>query len=135
MAYARISSWLAVAAGFFLLVLPRLIPICTGLTAAGSPMRCHYTYQAEFLLTLIAIILAGALLVLKTAEARMMTGFTLALVAIVLALLPEAWVSGICANGACQKTAFFTAAGAGLLAFAGAFIAWLNYRQYREENR
>lgn len=132
MRYDKILGWIAVVTGFFLLVLPRVIPICTGLTAAGSPMRCHYTYQAEFLLTLIAVILAGALFVLKTAEARMMTGFTLALVAIVLALLPEPWVSGICANGGCQKTAFFTAVGAGLLAITGAVIAWLNYRQYRE---
>ncbi|WP_371371117.1 DUF4418 family protein [Sporomusa aerivorans] len=131
MKYDKILGWIAVAIGFFLLVLPRAIPICTGLTAAGGPMRCHYTYQAEFLLTLVAIILAWASLVLKTAEARMMTGFTLALLAIVLALLPEPWISGICANGACKKTAFFTAVGASLLTITGAIIAWINYRQYR----
>nr|WP_092070941.1 DUF4418 family protein [Dendrosporobacter quercicolus]NSL48425.1 DUF4418 family protein [Dendrosporobacter quercicolus DSM 1736]SDM16437.1 protein of unknown function [Dendrosporobacter quercicolus] len=134
MKYHKIISWVAVITGFFLLILPRFIPICTGLTASGAPMRCHYTYQAEFLLTLIAIILAGALLVLKTAEARMMTGFTLALTAVVLALLPEPWVSGICANGGCGKTAFFTLAGTVFLAVSGAVIVWLNYRRYREED-
>jgi len=131
--YDKLLAWLVLLGSLFLLALPRLIPTCTGVAANGSPMLCHYTYQAEFLVALVATILAGALFALKTSEARLLAGFTLALLAVVLAVLPAAWASGICANGACGKTAFFTVAGAGVVALAAAVLAWINYRRCRED--
>jgi len=66
MNYYKILSWLALFTSIVLLILPRIIPICTGHTHDGGPMECHYAYQAEFIITLLAIILSASLLVLRT---------------------------------------------------------------------
>lgn len=122
----KIIAWTAVTLCIFLIVLPRIVPVCTGLDAAGNPMKCHYTYQAEFLVTLLALILAGSLFVLRTPEARMLAGALLFLLGIIILVLPQPWASGICFRGmACEKTKFFTVAGGILLSLTGAIIAWL----------
>ncbi len=123
----KIFSWGAVIISIWLLILPRIIPICNGLSKSGSPMNCHYAYQAEFIVMLLAVILASALLVLRTAEARLLTGFIIILLAIIIIVLPEPWAIGICEDGACQKTTFFATISASLLALAGAGIVWLTW--------
>jgi hypothetical protein len=119
-------AWSAILISLVLLVLPRGIPICTGLAGAGSPMRCHYAYQAEFLVTLLVLILAVSLLVSRTTEAQALSGFVILLAGIIIVILPLPWVIGICTHGgACLKTAFFTTIGGSLLSLAGAAIIWL----------
>lgn len=130
----KIAAWVAVIISLVLLILPRVVPICPGLGGDGSPMRCHYAYQAEFIVTLLAVILAGSLLVVRTAEARLLNGFVVCLLGAGIIVLLQPWAVGICPHGgACHKTAFFTTIGGGLLALAGAFIAWLSYKKQREE--
>lgn len=119
-------AWSAIIISLVLLILPRVIPICTGLVGAGSPMRCHYAYQAEFLVTLLALILAVSLLVLRTNEAQALSGFVILLLGIVIVILPLPWVIGICSHGgACLKTAFFTTIGGSLFSLTGARIICL----------
>jgi hypothetical protein len=126
-------AWIALGISFALIILPRLVPICTGLAAGGNPMRCHYAYQAEFLVTLLALLIAGSLFVLRTAEAKLFTGFVLLLLGIIIAVLPQPWAIGTCFRGmACGKTSLFTVAGGGLLTLTGAIIVWLNYQKYRD---
>lgn len=123
----KLISWSAVIISVVLLILPRLIPICNGLMKNGNPMTCHYTYQAEFIITLLAVILAGSLLVLRTAEARVLAGFIILLLGISIIVLPQSWAIGICEDGACGKTTFFATIGAILLALAGAGAVWLSW--------
>lgn len=125
-------AWIALVISLALVVLPRIVPVCTGIAANGNPMRCHYAYQAEFLVVLLAVILSGSLFFLHTSEARLLTGFVLIMLGIIIVVLPQPWAIGICFRGmSCEKTTFFTVAGGGLLALTGAIIAWLNYKKYR----
>jgi hypothetical protein len=124
----KLFSWSAFLASVVLLILPRLIPICNGLMKNGGPMSCHYTYQAEFIFALLAVILSSALFVLITEEARALTGLILLPIGIIIIILPQQWVSGICQAGGCMKTAFFSNIGGGWLALSGAGIVWLTGR-------
>lgn len=127
-------SWSAILLSAILLVLPRVIPICNGVSAEGNPMQCHYAYQAEFLISLLALIVAAALLVLKTAEARTLSGFILLLLGVIVAILPQPWAIGICVHGgACSKTAFFSTIIGSLLGLTGALLVWLTRRQNEQE--
>lgn len=127
-------SWSAILLSAILLVLPRIIPICNGVSAEGNPMQCHYAYQAEFLISLPALIVAAALLVLKTAEARTLSGFILFMLGIIIAVLPQPWAVGICVHGgACSKTAFFSTIIGSLLGLTGALLVWLVRRQNERE--
>lgn len=121
----KLLSWSALLAALVLLVLPRVIPICNAFMKNGKPMSCHYTYQAEFIFALLAVILAGALFVLLTDEARLLTGFILLLLGIVVVVLPQPWALGICQAGGCMKTAYFSNIFGGWLALSGAGVVWL----------
>lgn len=122
----RLFSWSAVVAAIVLVILPRVIPVCNAYMKNGKPMSCHYTYQTEFLVALLALILAGALFVLVTEEARLLTGFILLLLGIIVVVLPQPWALGICEAGGCLKTAFFSQIVGGWLALSGAGIVWLS---------
>lgn len=129
---AGISLFISVA----ILVLPRIIPICTGLSDNGDAMRCHYAYQAEFLIALLAVIFSSGLLVLKTAEARLLTGLIIFLLGVITAIIPQQWAIGICNHAAaCHKTTFFVSIGGGVLAITGALITIFGYQQLRQEER
>ncbi len=119
----KVLSWGAIIISIFLLVLPRLIPICDGIMD-GHPMTCHYTYQAEFVITLLVVIISASLLVLHSNEARILAGFLIVLLGISIIVLPQSWAIGICENGACGKTTFFATIAATLLAVIGAGIIW-----------
>lgn len=119
----KLLSWGAIIISIFLLILPRLLPICDGIMN-GHPMTCHYTYQAEFVITLLAVIISASLLVLHSSEARLLTGFLIVLLGISIIVLPQSWAIGICENGACGKTTFFATIAATLLAVIGAGIIW-----------
>ncbi len=130
----KIGSWFALIISIILLILPRILPICTGLADGTEPMQCHYAYQAEFIITLLAVILSGSLLVLRTAEARLLAGFVVFLLGIIVIVIPQPWAIGICPHlsSPCHKTTFFEIIGGGLLALAGAFIVFLNYKPQKE---
>jgi hypothetical protein len=133
MAQSNVIAGAAVAISAVLLVLPGIFPICTGLGAGGKPMVCHYTFQAEFIIGLLALIVSGSLFVLRTAEARQWSGFLLILLGISVLVLPQAWAIGLCphASGACHKTAFFINIGGSLLALTGGWAAWQAYKQQK----
>lgn len=129
-------SWSAVLLSAVLLLLPRVIPICNGVSAGGNPMQCHFAYQAEFLISLLALIISAALLVLKTVEARTLSGFIIFLLGVIIALLPQSWVIGICEHGgACIKTAFFSTIIGSLLGLVGALLVWFTRRQQVDEGQ
>lgn len=119
----KLLSWGAIKISIFLLILPRLIPICDGIMD-GHPMTCHYTYQAEFVITLLVVIISASLLVLHSSEARLLAGFLIVLLGISIIVLPQSWAIGICENGACGKTTFFATIAATLLVVTGAGIVW-----------
>jgi len=121
----KILSWIALIISIVLLILPRIIPICDGHTHDGGPMQCHYAYQAEFIITLLAVILSASLLVLRTAEARILASFIIVLLGITVIVLPQPWAIGICENGACAKTTFFAIIGGSILTITGLLIAFL----------
>ena len=129
----KIVSWIALFISISLLLLPKYVPICTGHTGDGNPMQCHYTYQAEFIITLLAIILSASLLVLRTTEARLLTSFVVFLLGIIVIILPQPWVIGICENGACLKTTFFTTIGGSILAITGLVLLLLTHKTQSEE--
>ena len=133
MNYHKILSWTALITSLFLVILPKYVAICTGYTAGGNPMQCHYTYQAEFLITLLAIILSASLLVLRTAEAKLLASFVIFLLGIIVIVLPEPWVIGICKNGACLKTTFFARIGGSILVISGLLLTLLNRKRQAEE--
>ncbi|WP_378953663.1 DUF4418 family protein [Pelosinus sp. sgz500959] len=122
MNYYKILSWIALMISVLLLILPKYIPICVGHTNDGHPMLCHYAYQAEFIITLLAVILSSSLLVLHTVEARSLASFIIFLLGIIVIILPQSWAIGICENGACLKTTFFVTIGGSILALIGLFI-------------
>lgn len=134
MSHYRTLSWSALFISLVLLLLPRIVPICTGLASNTQPMLCHYTYQAEFLITVLAVILSGSLLVLSGTEARLVNSLVIFLLGMVILILPQPWAIGICPEaGACHKTTFFVTIGGALLTLAGALLLWINYRKFREE--
>jgi uncharacterized membrane protein YhaH (DUF805 family) len=130
----KLLSWLALLISIILLILPRIVPICNG-TDNGHPMQCHYAYQAEFIVTLLAVILSASLLVVRTAEARLLASVIILLLGISIIVLPQSWAIGICENGSCGKTTFFECIGGGVLAVTGALIALLTYKEQQEEGK
>jgi len=128
MNYYKILSWVALIISITLLILPRIIPICNGHTGSGAPMLCHYAYQAEFIITLLAVILSASLFVLRTAEARLLASFVVFLLGIIVIIVPQPWAIGICENGACLKTTFFETIGGSILAITGLLIALLTHK-------
>jgi len=129
----KILSWAAFVISIVLLILPRIIPICTGIMGNGNPMHCHYAYQAEFIVTLLAVILSASLFVLRTHEARLLASFVAFLLGIIVIILPQPWAIGICENGACLKTTFFETIGGSILAITGLLIALLTHKAQSEE--
>jgi uncharacterized membrane protein len=121
----RLAALSALGLSFWLLVLPRVFPICSGLHN-GEPMPCYYTYQAEFILALLAVVVSGGLFFLKTGEGRAVSGFFLVLLGVSVVVLPRPWAVGLCLYGSCVKTAFFSDISGLLLAAAGVAAVWFS---------
>ena len=136
MKQSRTVAWIATITGVFFLLIPSLIPICTGRIKAGNelmPMVCHYAYQAEFIIGLLAVIVAASLFVLRTGEGRLFASFLIFLLGIAVIIIPQSWAVGICPAGACQKTTFFLNIAAVLYSLTGAVNIWLIYKKRQEE--
>lgn len=129
-------AWFAVIISISLLFLPRLVPICTGHAKVGGqslPMACHYAYQAEFIIGLLAVIVAASLFVLRTAEGKLFASLLILLLGLVVVIIPQPWVIGICPEGGCQKTTFFVTIGGILYSLAGLSNIWLIRRAEQGE--
>ncbi|MCW2277706.1 DUF4418 family protein [Heliophilum fasciatum] len=127
-------NYFGYAAIFFslaLLVTPKIVPICRELviTQSGSaiPMRCHYAYQAAFLISLFALLIAGSLLVVKEQVGQRILGLLLAISGLVIFLIPQSWLIGICGKSTmdCHHTVGWMYLWAGLLGVTGLISTWL----------
>jgi glucan phosphoethanolaminetransferase (alkaline phosphatase superfamily) len=123
----KVTGWITVAASLSLLVLPVIFPVCT---VEKSPMRCFYTYQAEFLFALLAVVIALSLFFTKETETKKLTYFFLFLIGIIVLVLPSSWAIGICghSDSQCHITAAWTNGAAILLALAGLVGIWAAWR-------
>ena len=136
----NIAAGVAVVISLAQLFIPKIFPICQNMimTASGgmNPMRCHYTYQAEFLVALSSLFVAVALYFVHGAEGRRLIGGFLSLLGAITLLLPQSWFIGICANPnePCQVTYWWTVAGGFLLVIAGGIIVWLASRPAPHQN-
>ena len=117
-----------------LLAGPRIFPICRTMqeTVGGGmvPMRCHYTYQAEFLISLVSLLASGALFFVREEEGRRLAGWGLAVLGLVTILLPQSWVIGVCTSldAPCRLTYRWTLIGGLLLVAFGVVAAWRSSR-------
>lgn len=136
----RLISWATLIVAVFILILPIIIPICTGvmMTQEGAMlhMRCYYTYQAEFLVSLLTVIVAGSLLVVKSSEARLLAAVILVLLSIIIVVLPQPWAIGICkhAASACQKTTNWLTIGGTLLTILGIGSGYLSWSPAKSDS-
>lgn len=135
-----IIASIAAVISLSLLIVPRIFPVgMLVATASGSmiPMKGFYAIQAEFLIALAALLVAGSLLFLKGAEARQLSGLFLALLGAIVVLIPTPWVIGVCSDDN-HLTVIWTIIGGLLLILAGGLAAWLAVKieaaKKREEN-
>ncbi|MBM7865592.1 DUF4418 family protein [Heliobacterium gestii] len=130
---AYVSMFLSVA----LLATPKFAPICTEMmitqSGAAVPMRCHYAFQAEYLVGIFALLLSGGLLALKESGGRRVLSLLLIASGAFVFLIPQSWLIGICAKDTmdCHRTAHWMYAWAGLLIANSGFLAWLT-REVKE---
>ncbi|MDF2565017.1 MAG: hypothetical protein K0Q53_1412 [Massilibacillus sp.] len=132
----KITKWLAVLTSFSLLVLPKIFPVCA--ITGKSLMRCFFTYQVEFMIALLAFIIALSLFFIKEVETKQLTGFLLFLIGMIIIVLPTSWGIGICEHDGspCHITAAWTGGTAVILALSGLIDAWSTVRQSsREEEK
>ena len=121
----KLFYWIALLTSLSLLVLPKFLPICE-VVAGKPPMRCFYTYQAEFILALLALIIAVGLFFAKEEETRKFIGFFLFLLGIIILILPESWALGLCSHGdsACHSTTHWITGASILLSLSGVASLW-----------
>ena len=133
MKIGKIADGIAVLASFSLLWLPKIFPVCT--ITGKSPMHCFFTYQAEFMIALLAFIIALSLFFTKAAETKYLIGFLLFLIGIIIIVLPARWAIGICvpADSPCQVTTAWTTGAAVILALSGLIGAWTVGKKTKEE--
>ena len=120
---AGIAAIIAVA----LLLIPTIYPPCTGMveTAMGGavPMKCHWTFRAEILVSSAMLLVALGQLFTKGIEARRFSAGFIIILALMAILLPQNAVIGICmkASMACRTTAAWTEGAALLLLLLGLY--------------
>jgi hypothetical protein len=121
----KLIYWVALLISLSLLLLPKLLPICE-VVAGKPPMRCFYTYQAEFLMALLAVIIASGLFFAKEAETKKFIGSFLFILGIIILILPEAWAIGLCSHGdsACHSTTHWITGASILLSLSGVASSW-----------
>lgn len=121
----RLSRWIFLLSSMALLFLPYVFPICP---IMGKPMRCFFTYRAEFLFALLAIVQSLLLFWAQQQEAKKAISILLLLTAISLWFLPYSFVLGICAHGdnPCHVTTFWVRLVSALLALSSMVSIWFN---------
>lgn len=141
----KIISGIAVVLSLALLIIPKVFPTCDAgcetmmmpmAKGASSPMRCQFTYQVEFLVSIASLLVSGALFLVRGAEGRRLNGLFLALLGVLAVLLPQSWVIGTCGSPsmACNKVLPWVYSTAILLIVTGAVLAWLAPRSVAEQD-
>ena len=118
------ANVLAGALALALALTPRFVPPCTPAAEMASPMRCHWTFQADYLLAAATLIVAGALWVVRHGEARRVVGGVLGLFGLLVIAVTQSWGIGLCAGShmPCHHTAHWLWLWATLLIGDGGFI-------------
>ncbi|NPV92777.1 MAG: DUF4418 family protein [Firmicutes bacterium] len=122
-----------------LIIVPWVFPICEMMmqTANGgmTPMRCHYAYQAELLVSTAALITAVVLFLIRGAEGRRLGGLFISLQGIIAVLIVQDFIIGICTGhvASCHITRTWTVIIGSLLAVAGIVLAFIAPSTVREE--
>jgi hypothetical protein len=120
------------------LTVPHFFPICDGMmqTVGGgaTPMRCYFTFRAEGLVGMVALLTASAMLFLRGIESRRVVGGFLILLAALGFAFPNSSVIGLCkgATMPCSITAHWL-----MIALAGQALVGLlalTFPQPKREN-
>jgi hypothetical protein len=122
-----IIAGIAAVISLSLLIIPRIFPVGMLMATTGGsmiPMDDFYTYQAEFLIALAALLVAGTLFFLGGAEARQLAGLFLVLLGAIVVLIPAHWVIGVW-SGDNHLTVAWTIVGGLLLILMGGLAARL----------
>jgi hypothetical protein len=133
----RIAAGMAFIMGVILLLVPYIFPVCDGMveTAKGGavPMKCHWTYQAEMLISAAVALAALGQFFLKGAEARRLSAVVMIFLGIAAGLLLQNWVIGICNSAAmaCHITAAWTTRAAFILMILGIWEVRLTFQSAR----
>jgi hypothetical protein len=119
-----LANALAAGLALALVLTPRFVPPCTPRIETASPMHCHWTFQADFLVAVAALIVTGALWTVHHAEARRVVGGVLALFGLLVIAVTQSWGIGLCGNSEmpCHHTAHWLWLWATLLIGDGGFI-------------
>lgn len=109
----KIIGAVALAVALGLVLVPKVVPVCTDMVATASggqmPMRCHYTFRAQLLFAISSVLAAATLFFVRSSDARKVTGIMLAVLGVMMLILPWSGVSGICRHdhAPCHDTAFW----------------------------
>jgi hypothetical protein len=117
----RLTNGLASGLAFALLLSPRFVAPCSG----TMPMRCHWTFEVEWLLAVSVLVVSGSLWIVRRAEARRVVGAVLAWFGLLVVAVTQSWVVGLCGHPdmACHHTAHWLWLWAGGLVALGVTIA------------
>ena len=121
----RLSRWILLFSSIVLLLLPFVFPRCP---VMGKPMRCFFTYRAEFLFALLAIVQSLLLFWAQQKETKKAVSILVLLTAIILWFLPYSFVLGICAHAdsPCHVTTLWVRLVSVLLALGSIVSIWFN---------
>jgi hypothetical protein len=120
----RVANIIALALVAGLILSPYLSPPC-GQPEGMSPMRCHWTFQVDWLLSVAVLLVSGALWFLRGVEARRTVGAILALFGALVVAVSQPWVIGLCKHPemACHSTAHWLWLWSAGLAGVGGYLA------------
>ena len=88
-------------------------------------MRCHWTFEVEWLLATSVLVIAGSLWIVRRADARRVIGAVLGWFGLLVVAVTQPWVVGLCGHPemACHHTAHWLWLWAGCLVAVGVTIA------------
>jgi MFS family permease len=120
-AHGRVANGLASGLAVTLLLSPLFVPPCDG----TMPMRCHWTFEVEWLLAVSVVGVAASLWFVRRVDARRVIGAVLAWFGVLVIAVTQSWVVGLCGHSemACHHTAHWLWLWAGCLVAVGVTIA------------
>lgn len=89
-------------------------------TSGAVPMKCHWTFQATWLVGILGMASSGASIAARTKEGRRIAALMTLLICVAIALVPTSLVIGLCDGSAmqCHQTAHVVWAAAAIGAIA-----------------
>lgn len=123
----ELESWLTVVFAGAVGLAPLYAPPCAHLfdLSGAMPMRCTLTFRVVTVLAIAALLLSGALWLVRQRESRRALGGALALFGALGIVVMQPWVIGLCGSSsmACHRTAAWVWLFGTLLFVNGAWIA------------